>query len=102
MNNQHNESLRIQDEAINESVKQQAEFWRTHERDIARPSFDDTHDMSKVVVLEFDYDKNDYPEYCDSYVMRAEYDGIELTEQELDELNEMRDWVYDKLMDYLF
>ncbi len=44
----------------------------------------------------------DYPDYCDAFIENAEYDGKELSEEELDELNEDRDLVYQLLNDYLY
>lgn len=39
-------------------------------------------------------DFNDYPDFVDAYITEAEYDGHELTEDELDELNENEDIKY--------
>lgn len=44
----------------------------------------------------------DYPDYCGAFIYNAEYDGKELSEEELDELNEDRDLVYQLLNDYLY
>ena len=44
----------------------------------------------------------DYPDYCDAFIDNAEYDGKELSDEELDELNEDRDLVYQLLNDYLY
>jgi hypothetical protein len=38
----------------------------------------------------------DYPDFCDAYVESASFKGIELTDQQLEELNmsdETREWV---------
>jgi hypothetical protein len=38
----------------------------------------------------------DYPDFCDAYVESASFNGVELTDKELDELNdsdETRSWV---------
>lgn len=61
-------------------------------------------DLSKVSILKFEgIDHKDYPDYCDAYVVEAEYDGEEMTEEQLDELQEdYRDYVYEKLLDYIF
>jgi len=49
-------------------------------------------------------DPRDYPDFCDAYIDYAVYDnGQELTEEELDELNERHpDFVYEKVIDFLF
>lgn len=60
-------------------------------------------DYTKVSNLEFeDIDHNDYPDFCDAYCSYAEIDGIAMNEKQLEELNENRDFVYDKLIDYLY
>jgi hypothetical protein len=45
---------------------------------------------------------NDYPDYCDAYIISAEYDGREMTEGEIEELNNDLSFVYEKLMDFLY
>ena len=53
--------------------------------------------------IEFDgIDHNDYPDYCDAYIVTCDIDGVEATLQQLYELNQDRDFVYEKLMDYLY
>ncbi len=59
-------------------------------------------DYSKIDNLEFDgIDHNDYPDYCDAHISNAFYNGIPMTEYELEEINEDRDFVYVKLMGHL-
>ena len=59
-------------------------------------------DYSKIDNIVFDgIDHNDRPDYCDAYILSADYDGEEMTEEQLDELNEDRNFVYEKLHDYL-
>lgn len=53
------------------------------------------------IVFE-DIDHNDYPDYCDAHIVSAKCNGIDLDDNEIDQLNEDRDWLYDKLMDYIF
>ena len=60
-------------------------------------------DKSKITAIEFeDVDTSDYPDCCDAYISYAELDGVELTEDELIELNEDTDFVYNKLMLNIF
>ena len=43
-----------------------------------------------------DVDPKDYPDFCDAYVESASFKGVDLTDKELDELNdsdETRSWV---------
>jgi hypothetical protein len=62
-----------------------------------------TLDYTLITNIEFDgIDPRDYPDYCDAYIIYAEYDGREMTEEELEILNEDSDFVYQELMDYLF
>ena len=46
-------------------------------------------------------DHKDYPDYSDAYIVSANYDGIKMNHEQLEELSNNRDFVYTKLMDYL-
>ena len=60
-------------------------------------------DLSKVSNAEIeDVWMGDYPDFCDAYISSAEIDGREATEEELDELNEDRDFVYELVWERLF
>ena len=60
-------------------------------------------DYDKIDNLVFgDIDYDDYPDFCDAYILSGDYDGRELTEEELDILNDDNDFVYTKLMEYLY
>lgn len=56
----------------------------------------------KYTNLQFDYDPSDYPDFCDAYVISGDLDGEEMTDEQLEELNNNKDLVYDLLIDYLF
>ena len=59
-------------------------------------------DYKKITSIEFDgIDNSDYPDYCDAYIVSAEYNGVKLTDDQIDELNDNRDFVYESLMKYL-
>ena len=59
-------------------------------------------DLNKVTDIEIDgIDRNDHPDYCDAYIANAKYDGIEMTEEQLDEVNEYSDFVYAKVWEHL-
>jgi hypothetical protein len=59
-------------------------------------------DLSKVDNIVFeDIDHSDYPDFCDAFIASADIDGRPMTEDELEELNENRDFVHEKLMDFL-
>jgi hypothetical protein len=60
-------------------------------------------DYKLISNIEFDgVDHNDAPDYCDAYIVSAKYDDREMTEDEIDLLNEDRDFVHDSLMDSLY
>jgi hypothetical protein len=40
-------------------------------------------------------DFEDYPDFVDAYIESADYDGEPMTDEELDELNDDSDFVYD-------
>ena len=47
-------------------------------------------------------DTKDYPDFCDAYIVSADYDGKPMTLEQLDELNEDTDFVYQCVQNYLF
>ena len=47
-------------------------------------------------------DTNDYPDFCDAYISSADYDGKPMTCEQLDELNEDRDFIYECVQNQLF
>lgn len=54
-------------------------------------------DINQLDDIELDgVDMKDYPDFCDAYVESASFKGVELTDEELEELNdsdETRSWV---------
>jgi len=55
-------------------------------------------DYAKITNIEFDdVDANDHPDYCDAYILSADYNGREMTEDELEEINQDRTFVLEKL-----
>lgn len=60
-------------------------------------------DYSKITNVQLDnIDTRDYPDFCDAYIESADYDGEPMTEEQLDELNEDHDYVYQKVINHLF
>jgi hypothetical protein len=60
-------------------------------------------DYTKIEDVEVDgIDTNDYPDFCDAYIASATYKGREMTEEELDTLNEDNSYVYDKVTDNIY
>jgi hypothetical protein len=58
----------------------------------------------KIVDISIEgIDHRDAPDYCDAYIASASWDdGTELTEEELQELNEDRSFVYEKVIDWIY
>ena len=55
-----------------------------------------TYEIEKFDDYEVeDIDTNDAPDFCDAFVGSAMYDGRVLNDDELDELNEDRELVYE-------
>jgi hypothetical protein len=50
-----------------------------------------------------DVDMKDYPKFCDAYIASAEHaDGTELTDAELDIVNEDMSFVYEAVQQHLY
>ena len=59
-------------------------------------------DYKKIDNIEIDgIDTKDYPDFCDAYIVSADYDGVPMNDEQLDKLNEDGDYVYENIMDYL-
>ena len=60
-------------------------------------------DYQKITSVELDdVHTDDYPDFVDAYISYAEYNGIEMTEKELDSINEDSDYVYEQVQSFLF
>jgi hypothetical protein len=60
-------------------------------------------DKTKISDIEFDnIDYSDYPDFCDAFISSAYYNSILMTQEQLDEINEDDDFVYEKLWSHLF
>lgn len=61
-------------------------------------------DLTKITDVEVDgVDYDDYPDFCDAYISSAKLNGVEMTEEELEELStEHPDFVYETVINYLF
>lgn len=63
----------------------------------------DDFDYSKITNVELGgIDTNDYPDFCDAYIVSAKYDGREMTDDEIEELNENTDFVYEQVIKKLY
>ena len=60
-------------------------------------------DYKKIDNIEVDgIDTCDYPDFCDAFIASADYDGVKMTEQQLDELNEDLEFVFQSVYNELF
>ena len=61
-------------------------------------------DLTKIDNIQVaGVDHRDYPDYCNSYVESCDYDGHEMTETELDTLNnDYGDFVYEKVIESIY
>ena len=59
-------------------------------------------DYSKISNVLASIDTRDYPDFSDAYIEYAEYDDREMTDEELELLNDDRDYVYDAVTSSLF
>ena len=58
-------------------------------------------DYSKITDVEVDgIDYSDYPDFCDAYICGATYDGREMTEEEIEDLDS--GFVYDEVIKQVF
>ena len=58
--------------------------------------------MNLINIEVEDIDMKDYPDFCDAYIAYAEdSDGVALTEQELDVVNQDSSYVYEQVWNYL-
>ena len=49
-----------------------------------------------------DIDMKDYPDFCDAFIASATIDGRELTDEELNEVNEDYDYLYTQIENTLY
>ena len=60
-------------------------------------------DPSQVEDVEIDgINPRDYPDFCDAFILEATYKGREMTDEELEALNEDSDFVYEQVMEHLY
>ena len=61
-------------------------------------------DFTKISNVEVDgIDHNDYPDFVDAFIASAEYDGREMTDEELDYINDVHlDFVQECVYNHLF
>ena len=47
-------------------------------------------------------DMNDYPDFSDAFISSAEYNGEDMTDEQLDEINDCYDFVHECVMQQIF
>jgi len=47
-------------------------------------------------------DTKDYPDFSDAFIASADYDGKPMTDEQLEELNEYSDFVYESVQNHMF
>ena len=47
-------------------------------------------------------DTKDYPDFCDAFIESADYDGKPMSDEQLDDINEDREFVYECVQNHLF
>ena len=56
-------------------------------------------DYSKIEIVEIDgLDHEDYPDYCDAWISAAIVDGVEATDEQLEEMNNNDDFRYESII----
>lgn len=60
-------------------------------------------DYSKIEDVEIDgIDHRDAPDFVDAFIASASYEGREMTDAELDALNENRSYVYECVIERIY
>lgn len=59
-------------------------------------------EYKKISNIEVDgIDFSDYPDFCDAFIASADYDDEPMTEEQLKEINEDYDFVYECVMNHI-
>ena len=60
-------------------------------------------DYKKIDNIEVDViDSKDYPDVCDAYIVREDYDGVPMTDKQLDEINEDGDFQHECIVNDIY
>lgn len=71
--------------------------------DIHKSQSDLGLDYSKIDDIEVDgIDGRDAPDFCDAYISSASYDGRDMTDDELDQLNSDGDFVHEQVIAWIY
>ena len=59
-------------------------------------------DYKKIDNIEVDgIEPKDYPDFSNAYILSADYDGVPMTDEQLDEINDDGQFQYECIMNYL-
>jgi len=59
-------------------------------------------DITKIDNIDFEgIDYKDAPDFCDAFISSADYNGLEMTDEQLEAINEDSDFVHEELYKYL-
>jgi len=60
-------------------------------------------DYSKIDNIKVEgIDMKDYPEFCGAFIASADHDGKPMTDEQLDELNEDYEFVYEAVINQIY
>jgi hypothetical protein len=60
-------------------------------------------DYTKISDIEIEnIDHSDYPDFCDAYISDATYDGEQMSNEQLEQLNYDTSFVYDQVIKRIF
>ena len=60
--------------------------------------------LKKIKEVELEgINTNDWPDFSDAFITKAEYEGRDMTEKEIEHVNDnYTDFVHDQVIDFLF
>ncbi len=60
-------------------------------------------DLLKITNIEVEgVDLNDYPDFSDAYISNADYEGEQMTNEQIEQINQDSEFVYNSVLNYLF
>jgi len=51
----------------------------------------------KIDNIVLEYDSNDYPDFCDAFILSCDINGVEATESQLEKLNKDSDFIHEEI-----
>lgn len=58
-----------------------------------------TEKIDNVEIEGIDF--KDYPDFCDAFIVSADYNGIPLTDDEINKLNDNSEFIHEKIFDQM-